>query len=167
LPGLICEQELESLRTQKNVPLAIQHRMASMVAECFARGWIDQMRWVAIDGTLTALMDCQGAAERIKSTPMPRLYDICIRLFINIFCVLLPLGMVGPLGLWTPLGSAVVGFMFLALDDIGRVLEAPFENLPNDIPLTAITRNIEINLREMIGETELPEPLAVVDGVLW
>jgi putative membrane protein len=167
LSGLICEGELECLRDQKNIPLAIQQKLASMVAECYARGWIDEIRWASVDGTLSSLMDCQGAAERIKNTPMPRLYDVFIRIFINIFCILLPLGMVGSLGLWTPLGSALVGFMFLALDDIGRALEAPFENLPNDISLTAITRNIEINLKQMIGEKEIPEPLAAVDGVLW
>jgi putative membrane protein len=167
LSGLICERELESIRTQSNIPLAIQQNLASIVAECYARGWIDEIRWVRVDETLSTLMDCQGASERIKNTPMPRLYDVFIRLFINIFCVLLPLGMVGSLGLWTPLGSALVGFMFLSLDDIGRALETPFENLPNDISLTAITRTIEINLKQMIGETEIPEPLAEVDGVLW
>jgi len=164
---LIPEQQIEFLKTQNNVPLAIQQIIASMLSRCYARGWIDQMRWVAMDRTLSTLMDCQGASERIKNTPMPRLYDSFIRLFINIYCVLLPLGMVASLGLWTPVGSTLVGFMFLALDKIGRDLEEPFENTPHDIPLTAITRAIEIGLRQMIGETKTPEPLAPVGGILW
>jgi putative membrane protein len=167
LTGLIPDAEVKCLREYKNVPLAIQQKMAAMVARCYQQGWIDDMRWVALDRTLSVLMDCQGASERIKTTPLPRMYDLFIRLFINIFCLLLPLGMVASLGLWTPFGSSFVGLIFLALDQIGRDLEAPFENLPHDVSLTAISRTIEINLKQMIGEKEVPEPLAAVDGVLW
>ncbi len=167
LAGLIPEDEMERLKTQKNVPLAIQQSMASIVADCYQRGWIDNMRWVNLDRTLSTLMDCQGASERIKNTPLPRQYDLFIRLFVDIYCLLLPLGMVDSLQLLTPVGSTLVGFIFLALDQIGRNLETPFENLPHDISLTAISRTIEINLKQMIGEKEIPEPLAPVDGVLW
>jgi putative membrane protein len=167
LSGLIPEQEIESLKTQKNVALAIQKHMSSLVADCFRRGWIDNIRWASLDRTLSSLMDSQGASERIKNTPMPRQYDLFIRRFIGIYCLVLPLGMVESLRLLTPIGSTVVGFIFLALDQIGRDLETPFENLPHDISLTAISRTIEINLKQMIGEKEIPEPLAPVDGILW
>ena len=167
LRGLIPQQEIECLKTKDNVPLAIQQSIASMIGHCYQQGWIDEMRWVSLDRTLTALMDCQGASERIKNTPMPRLYDLFIRRFINVYCLLLPLGMVASLGLLTPFGSTFVGFIFLALDKIGRDLEGPFENLPHDISLTAISRTVEINLKQMIGEKKIPEPLAPVNGILW
>jgi putative membrane protein len=167
LTGLLPEDELEQLKTQNNVPLAIQQKIASVVAHCYERGWIDNIRWASLDRTLSNLMDCQGASERLKNTPLPQLYDAFIRLFINIYCVLLPLAMVQSLQLLTPIGSTFVGFIFLALDQIGRDLETPFENMPQDIPLTAISRTVEINLKQMIGEKEIPEPLAPVDGVLW
>jgi putative membrane protein len=167
LTGLIPDQEIADLKGQHNVPLAIQGTMASMVARCYRLGWIDNIRWASLDRTLSALMDSQGASERIKNTPMPRLYDAFIRLFISTYCLLLPLGMVASLQLLTPVGSTCVGFIFLALDQIGRDLEAPFENLPHDISLTAISRTIEINLKQMIGEKEIPEPLKPVGGVLW
>jgi len=167
LSGLISTEDLERLKTQKNIPLAIQQNMASVLGDAYQRGWIDNMRWVSLDRTLSTLMDCQGASERIKNTPLPRQYDLFIRRFVNIYCLLLPLGMVASLELFTPIGSTVVGFIFLALDQIGRNLEDPFENLPHDISLTAICRTIEINLKQMIGETEIPEPLTPVNGVLW
>ena len=167
LTGLIPEQEMESLKTRKNVALAIQQNMASLVADCYRRGWIDNIRWVSLDRTLSSLMDSQGASERIKNTPMPRQYDMFIKRFIGIYCLLLPLGMVQSLGLLTPIGSTFVGFIFMALDQIGRDLENPFENLPHDISLTAISRTIDINLKQMVGEKELPEPVAPVNGILW
>ncbi|HTP31665.1 MAG TPA: bestrophin family ion channel [Candidatus Acidoferrales bacterium] len=167
LEGLIPEGEMELLKSQNNVPLAIQKLMAGMVARCYQSRWIDNIRWASLDRTLSNLMDCQGACERIKNTPMPRMYDIFIRHVVGIYCLLLPLGMVESLKLLTPVGSSLVGVIFLALDQIGRDLETPFENLPHDLPLTAITRTIEINLRQMIGEKDVPEPLAPVDGILW
>jgi putative membrane protein len=167
LAGFVPEEDIQRLRTHNNVPLAIQQNMATIVARCHQLGWIDSMRWVALDRTLTALMDGQGASERIKNTPMPRQYDLFIRLFINVYCVLLPLGMVASLQLLTPVGSTLVGFMFLALDQIGRDLELPFEDRPHDISLTAISRTIEINLKQMLGEVNTPEPLVPVDGILW
>jgi putative membrane protein len=148
------------------VPLSVQQNIAAILRECYAEGWIDDIRWANLDRTLSTLMDSQGASERIKNTPMPQLYDLFIRIFIGIFCLLLPLGMVASLKLWTPIGSALVGFMFLALDKIGRDLETPFENT-HGIALTAITRTIEINLKQMLGEADVPEPLVPVDGVLW
>lgn len=167
LTGLISEQEMESLRTQKNVALAIQQNMASLLGDCYRRGWIDNIRWASLDRTLTSLMDNQGASERIKNTPMPRQYDMFIRFFIGIYCLVLPLGMVESLRLLTPIGSTFIGFIFLALDQMGRNLEDPFENRPHDIALTAITRTIDINLRQMMGENEIPEPVVPVDGILW
>jgi putative membrane protein len=167
LTGLIPEQEIESLSAQANPALAIQQKIALLVAECHRQGWIDSIQWASLDRTLSSLMDSQGACERINSTPMPRQYDMFIRRFIGMYCLVLPLGMVESLRLLTPIGSTFVGFIFLALDQIGRDLEDPFENLPHDIAMTAITRNIEINLKQMIGEKDLPEPLAPVNGVLW
>ena len=148
-------------------PLAIQQNMASLLGDCYRRGWIDNIRWASLDRTLSTFMDCQGASERIKNTPMPRLYDLFIRRFVEVYCLLLPLGMVASLRLLTPIGSTFVGFIFMALDKIGRDLETPFENRPHDISLTAISRTIEINLKQMIGENEVPKPLTPVDGILW
>jgi putative membrane protein len=66
--------------------------------------------------------------------------------------LLLPL--VTKMGWFTPMGSTLVGFIFLALEKIARDLEDPFENTIYDVPLTAITTTIEINLRQLPGETE-------------
>ncbi len=159
--------ELEALSVQKNVPLAIQQRMSVLLDDCLERGWTDPMQWRAMDESLNDLADAQGGTERIKNTPMPKQYDYFPQLFVQIYCVLLPLALVTSMGWFTPLGSTLVGFIFLALDKIGRDLEDPFDNTIYDVPLTSITRGIEINLRQLLGETELPEAEKPVAGVLW
>jgi putative membrane protein len=167
LARVLPEPEMESLRKEKNIPLALQQRMGAMVRQCQDNGWIDSIGWQAMDRNLDDLADAQGGCERIKNTPMPKQYDYFPQLFVQIYCLVLPMGMVQHLVWLTPLGSTLVGFMFLALDKIGRDLEDPFDNTIFDVPLTSITRNIEINLRQLLGESELPETEQPVHGVLW
>jgi putative membrane protein len=167
LAGLLPDEDLESLRQHRNVPLILQQRIAEMLKQCFDRGWIDTIQWGALEGTLTALANAQGGAERIKNTPMPRQYDFFPQLFVNVYCLLLPFGLVANLKLLTPIGSTLVGFIFLALDETGRDLENPFENNEHDVPLTAISRTIEINLKQLLGDSPIPEPEKPNKGVLW
>jgi len=167
LVPLLSEQELSELRDEKNVPLAIQQQMGVLLRQCQVRGWIDFAHWRALDANLDDLVDAQGGAERIKNTPMPKQYDYFPQLFVQMYCMLLPLALVTAMGWFTPLGSTLVGFMFLALDKIGRDLEDPFENTIYDVPLTAITTTIEVNLRQLLGETVLRPAEKPVHGVLW
>jgi putative membrane protein len=167
LKPLLSEEELADLRVAKNVPLAIQKQMAALLRECQVRGWVDIAHWRALDANLDDLVDAQGGTERIKNTPMPKQYDYFPQLFVQIYCMMLPLALVTSMGWFTPLGSTLVGFIFLALDKIGRDLEDPFENTIYDVPLTSITTTIEINLRQLLGETTLPQAEVPVHGVLW
>ena len=167
LTPLLSEQELRELREERNVPLAIQQQMGTLLRQCQVREWIDIAHWRALDATMDDLTDAQGGTERIKNTPMPKQYDYFPQLFVHIYCTLLPLALVTNMGWLTPLGSTLVGFIFLALDKIGRDLEDPFENTIYDVPLTAITTTIEINLRQLLGETVLPQREMPVHGVLW
>ena len=52
------------------------------------------------------------------------------------------------------------------MEQIGDTSENPFENAINDVPISAICRGIEIDLREMLGETNLPPKIEPVDGIL-
>lgn len=164
---ILPAEEVEELRSEKNVPVAIQQRQSTILRDALDAEWINQAQWHAMNQSLDDLVDAQGGAERIKNTPMPRQYDYLPHVCAHMFCFLLPLAMVSSLGWFTPLGSTLVGFIFLALDKIGRDLEDPFDNTVHDIPLTSICRVIEINLRQILGETQLPEPVTPVNDVLW
>ena len=164
---ILSPEEIDQLKVTSNLPVAIQQIQTKMLRDALDNGWIDAAQWHAMNQSLDDLVDAQGGSERIKNTPMPRQYDYLPQLSAQIFCFLLPLTMVASMGWFTPLGSTIVGFIFLMLDKIGRDLEDPFDNTRHDIPLTSITRTIEINLRQMLGETELPPPTAPVNDILW
>ena len=164
---LVPNEDPLELAREKNLALALQRRMSAKLVAARRCGWLDEWQWQTIDQSMTSLMDSQGGAERIKNTPMPKQFDFFPRLFVQIYTLLLPVGLVPTLGWYTPLGSTLVGFMFLALEKIGRDLEDPFENRVHDIPMTAITRTIEINLRQMLGQSDLPPAEQPIDGILW
>jgi ion channel-forming bestrophin family protein len=164
---LLPDEDPAKLAREKNLALTLQRRMSAMLIAARERGWLDEWEWQAIDESMADLMDAQGGAERIKNTPMPKQFDFFPKFFVEIYCLMLPVGLVETLGWFTPLGSTLVGFMFLALEKIGNDLEDPFENTIYDVPMTAIATTIEINLRQLLGETELPLPEQPVRGVLW
>lgn len=167
LKPLLSEQELSELRDARNVPLAIEKQMSALLRQCEVRGWIGIEQWRSLDANLDDLIAALGGTDRIKNTPMPKQYDYFPGLFVEMYCVMLPLGLVTNMGWYTPLGSTVVGFIFLALDKIGRDLDDPFENTIYDVPMTALTTTIEVNLRQLLGETALPESEKPVGDVLW
>ena len=164
---LLPDEDSAELAREKNLALTLQCRMSAMLIAARERGWLDQWEWQAIDDSMADLMDAQGGAERIKNTPMPKQFDHFLKFFVHFYCLMLPVGLVETLGWFTPLGSTLVGFMFLALEKIGNDLEQPFANTVFDVPMTAIATTIEINLRQLLGETELPPPEQPIRGVLW
>lgn len=159
-------ETMRRVRDAANVPLALQTDIADRLGDARAAGLVDAISMTALNTSLSALASAQGGLERIKNTPLPRQYSQFPRIFVRVFCLLLPLGLVHDLGYFTPLGSALVGFMFLALDQVGIDLEDPFEGRLHDVPMQAITRAIEVDLHQMIGHLSEPPPVDVKKGVL-
>ena len=166
LERLLPPAALARVRGAANVPTALQAELGRSLAEADRAGRLDSVRLAALDRTLSDLANAQGGLERIKNTPLPRQFEQFPRVFVGAYCLLLPIGLVHDLGAATPFGSTVIGFAFYVLDQIGRDLEDPFENTVHDVPMSAITRTVEVDLRQMLDE-EAPRPLAPVDGVLW
>jgi putative membrane protein len=50
---------------------------------------------------------------------------------------------------------------------VGEVNEDPFENKITDVPLTALCNTIERDLREMLGESDLPPKSSPENGFLY
>jgi putative membrane protein len=157
---------LERLRVETNRPYAINHGTAERLRAAYARGWIAETHLGVLEGSMTALTDIQGACERIKSTPIPFSYTTLIHRITAGYCYALPFGLVDTVGFLTPAVCVIVAYAFFGLDVVGDELEMPFGNDPNDLPLDAISRMIEINLRQRLGETDLPLPLKPVDEIL-
>jgi putative membrane protein len=56
--------------------------------------------------------------------------------------------------------TVVIAVPFFLLEKTATHMQDPFANRPTDTSVTAIARTIEINLRQMLGESEVPPPLS-------
>ncbi len=158
--------EAKELENQSNPPQAILHRLAQRYRELWQHGEIHPLHLTHLDQTLTDLTNLQGACERIKSTPIPASYTVLIHRLVAFYVFALPFGLVSTIGSWTPAVVALVAYAFLGLDAIGDEIEEPFGTHTNDLPLSTISRMIEINLKERLEEDNVPEPLAPAKDVM-
>lgn len=130
-------------------------------------------RQIDLQKILSDLYDHQGRAERIKKFPLPRQYANLSFIFNCIFIFLLPLGTVAEFakidsfGAWLmiPFGT-IVGWIYVVMELIGDYSENPFEGFGTDIPMLSISRTIEIDLLQMLGETDVPAPIQPIHDVL-
>jgi putative membrane protein len=135
--------------------------------------FIDEFRYMEMMRIQEEFYNLQGKCERIKNTPFPRQYAYFSQLFTWLFVLLLPFGLVGE---FAKMGhtfafvslpfSVLISWIFVTMEIVGDNSEDPFENFINDVPMTALCRTIEIDLRDMLGETDLPEKVIAEKGIL-
>ncbi|MCH2111068.1 MAG: hypothetical protein MK135_17250, partial [Polyangiaceae bacterium] len=113
---------------------------------------------VAIDEMLTRLTDSMGKAERINNTVFPSTYRMFLKAFIYVFITVLSISLGEVEGYWEIGVTTVISMPFLLLERTSRHMQDPFTGQPTDTPVTAIARTIEINILQLLGEKEIPEP---------
>lgn len=170
LRPLLPEEYREAFEQAQNKPNYLQLLIGQKIYEAMAAGILGGFDSFQMEGQLLALANYQGGCERIKNTPLPRQYDFFTRVFVIVFAALLPLGLMHffPENSWLiiPL-SAVVAGVFIIMERTGAANEDPFENRVTDVPMTALCNTIERDLREMLGEKELPARLEPENGYLF
>lgn len=116
----------------------------------------------------------QGAAERLKHFPFPRQYAYFSGVFVWIFLLLLPFGLIDELvksqahGLdWMVVPfSTLISWMFITMEQVGDSSEDPFEQGLNDVPVSAICRDVEIDLRQFFDDADVSPQLVPVEDIL-
>lgn len=122
-------------------------------------GHIDEFRFKALDELLVRMTDEMGKCERIKNTVFPTSYVFFTKFFIFLFISINAMALFELSGWWAMLYGWIIGYVFYTTFYNGMMVMNPFENEPSDTPMSALTRTLEINLLEMLGEPDLPQPL--------
>lgn len=159
--------EAATLSTKKHIPNALLHTQGERLRDLREMGLLDDYRQMQMDVKLSSLCDAMGGCERIKNTVFPRPYSFYSTLFVKLYSYLLPFTLVNDIGYLVIPTAMVIAFVFYVLDGVAYAVENPFENHISDTPMSALTRTIEINLREQLGETELPPPVEPINGFLF
>lgn len=154
LMAFIPPKEFERRNGSNNFANDILSGSAALLAQEYKQGRLDSIRLSRLESTLVDLSNAQGGMERIANTPLPYPYVYFPRLFITVFCLIVPVGLVESLGWFTPLASTVVGFMLLAIERIGTDLQSPFRVSEHQIQMDTICETIERNLESMQREAQ-------------
>jgi len=169
----LTEEEYKLVMSKSNKAAQIIALQSEHLRKLLDLGLIEDFRHMELEKTLIEFYNHQGGSERIKNFPYPRQYATLNLWFIKIFILLLPLGMLQEFEkfndhlVWLAIPFSVLsGWIFTTMEKIGEASESPFEGSANDVPITAISRTIEIDLREMLHETNIPQPLKPVNNIL-
>ncbi|WP_100077138.1 bestrophin family protein [Chryseobacterium camelliae] len=169
----LSEEESGLQSTSKNFATYLISQQAKDINELKNDGIISEFNQMQLQTCLNEFYGFQGQAERIKKFPSPRQFASTAFIFNILFITLLPLGLVsefaklGDWGIWVSIPFCIiVGWIYIIMELVGDYSENPFAGLMFDIPMLSICRTIEIDLLQMTGETELPDPVASKNGVL-
>lgn len=165
----LSNDEFRTYEKYGNVATQLLRRQSEALRRLFGATAPEELGYLELQRTLDQLYDVQGACERIKNTTFPYGITLATRVLVWGFASILPFAVLDAnmnLDVVEVLFCIAMSLSFVVIEELGETLKTPFEGRPNDTPMTALSRTIEIDLRQMLGETDVPPPIEPVDGVL-
>jgi len=181
LSKYITKEEVEKILSKNNKAAQLLSIQSNSLRRLYDEGMLDNFRFMGMFNALSQFSDHQGKSERIKNFPYPRQYATINTLFIRLFCILLPFAMLSEFDnlnntvsgvlkgymVWFVIPfSVLISWVYTSLDQVGESTENPFEGSPNDVPISQMSRTVEIDIREMLGETDLPPALQPKNNII-
>ena len=186
----ISKNEFDEVFSKGNRASQLLGVQSRRLKELMQQGLIEDFRHMEMANMLKEFYTLQGKSERIKNFPYPRQFATLNYMFVWIFIILLPFGIMEgfeSIGehiiqdlanhksqssvlhkiqefiayhfVWFSIPfSTLLAWVFHTMEAIGENTENPFEGGPNDVPITNMSRTIEIDIRELIDDTDIPEP---------
>lgn len=169
----ISQEEIDEHQAKSNMATQILRKQAERLQELRDQNHFEDFRHMEFHALITRFYDGQGKSERIKNFPFPRQYASAALWLTMVFAIFVPFGMMDIIRtdqtwlFWLcPILSGLVIWIFFLMEKIGDYSENPFEGTYNDVPITTIARGIEIDLREMIDDKNVPPPFEPENGTL-
>ncbi|RCH53608.1 hypothetical protein DJ568_16815 [Mucilaginibacter hurinus] len=158
LDKYLTDDDLKSVTLHTNKPLGLMQLNVADIKTLKDDGHLDVFSHVQLTNTVANLVNDMGMAERIKSTVFPVTYRLFLHMVIYVFLVTLSVALRDVVGYFEiPLLLLITSFFFL-LERTATHLQDPFSNKPTDTAMTAIATTIEINIKQLLQETDVPEP---------
>lgn len=158
LEKYLAESELSQVARHHNKPLAILQLNTQEISRLRQLDQLDTYSLVQVNNTLVSLTNSMGMAERIKSTVFPATYRLFLHLFIYLFVITLSISLTDIHSYFEIPLLMVISSAFFLLERTATHLQDPFSNKPTDTAMTAIASTIEINLRQLINDADIPLP---------
>lgn len=177
LKQYLSEEERAYVLSKRNRATQIMALQSHCLQRLHQEGKLSELTFIEFEKLFSAFYEHQGKAERIKNFPYPRQFATINQMFVRLFMVLLPFGILqefgkmtkdlGDIFIWATVPcSLIVSWVFYLMERIGESTENPFEGGANDVPITNISRTIEIDLREMLNEQDIPAATTPQNNIL-
>jgi putative membrane protein len=181
LAKFLPDAELTQILATRSKATQILGLQSKAIKRLLASQAIVVTQFVDMHRSIKDFLFQQGRCERIKDFPYPRQFASINSFFIKLFCLLLPFGLLREFDslndrvegiakghmVWLVIPfSVLISWMYTSLERVGESTESPFEGSANDIPISHMCRSAEIELREMLGETDLPSPLEPQNNIV-
>lgn len=175
----LSDDEVKYILPKKNKTTQLSAMQSEELETLRNTGMINDFQWTTLQNCLIRLTENQGKAERIKNFPYPRNFSSTTTVLLFIFILAVPFGLLKDLdklgdgtmlegfSIWFNIPFSVITvWAFHTLDKVGEVSINPFEGNANDVPISQISRSIEIDMRDMLDEQNLPSPLRPENNIL-
>lgn len=178
LSRYLSNDDREYILSKKNRATQLIAMQSAELATLRRSGVVNDFQWTQLQQSLVRLTDSQGRAERIKNFPYPRNFSSIATYLLFLFVVTVPFAMLRELDklgdatflegytIWFNIPfSAMVTWAFHTLDTVGESSVNPFEGSANDVPITQISRMIEIDMKDMLND-KLPDPILPKNNIV-
>ncbi len=159
IENLLSTEDLNDISRHANKPLAILQLNVLDLKKLRADKQISDFPHIQIDETYVRLCDSMGRAERINNTVFPASYRIFLHFTIYLFVAVLSIALKDIYLIYELPLLILFSMVFFLLEKTAYHMQDPFMNRPSDTSVTAIARTIDINIRQLLGEEKVPEPL--------
>ena len=181
LAKFLPDAELTQILATRSKATQIMGLQSKAIRGLFSSQVIVVTQFVDMQRSIRDFLLLQGRCERIKDFPYPRQFASINSFFIKLFCLLLPFGLLREFDslnqsvegvikgnmVWLVIPfSVLISWMYTSLGRVGESTESPFEGSANDVPISQMCRTAEIDLREMLGETDFPPPLEPKNNIV-
>lgn len=153
------EEDSKKLAEKSNVALGLINIVAEDIKELALKEKLNNFQHIDVNRVLSKLIDSMGKAERINNTVFPTTYRQFFHITIFVFIILLSLALRNIENLFEIPLLVAISMIFFFLEKTAYIIQDPFMNRPSDTPVTSIARTIEINIKELIDDDDIPEPL--------
>ncbi|TVZ28777.1 putative membrane protein [Gillisia sp. Hel_I_86] len=154
-PNVAGYMKFEDISDQ-NVPNAILLKHSQALTDARNERIVNEFQQIQLDSTIARLCDSMGKCERIKNTVFPKAHSLLIHLIIYVFATMLPFGLDDKNVAVEIAITFFIPIIFVAIEKTSILMQDPFENQPMDTPVTDLATTIEINLKQMIGNKDIP-----------
>jgi putative membrane protein len=164
------QAEHDLVTAADNKALTLLAGQSARIFAAYGDGLLTGLDNFQMETALAALSTQQALAERISMQPVPRTYDVFSRYLVHLYTVIFPFAVIStlPEHRWLVIpATLIVAFAFRIVERIGSVVEAPFGNTTQDVPLTAIGDQLARDLLFLVGDSDRPPAPRARHGYLW